>query len=329
MRRRPGLMIVAGGGVVQGAAIDDALTHYANRLRARGKALNTIKAYIADVVSLQVYLLTQGITLVGLVGRHNLEGWLDDCSAKGQSLRTQARRLTAVRGFLEHCRTEGWIRHKPEDGVAVSFRARRVTAPEMAELVRLVESIRVTGSVAKANVAAIRDRAMLRLALDSGIRISEAATLDVPGSSDTRYTVDLKRHLVHVLGKGGGDDTVAIEPATSRFIEAWLEVRPTIAKASETALFVSQRGRRFSRGGLHELILRRAEHAGLGHVHWHLLRHRRIGEIYEKCGAKVAQQHARHAQQSTTENVYGAHASKVAHEVVRAMAPLPTGGASQ
>jgi site-specific recombinase XerD len=328
MRKRPGLMIVGGGGVVQGITIDAALEHFTARLVARGKAVNTVKAYVADVMSLQLYLLTQGITLVGLIGKHNLEGWLDDCSDKGQSLRTQARRLTAVRRFLGHCRTEGWIRHEPEAGVAVSYRARRVTAPEMADLARMVDAIRVTGTQAHQNIVAIRDRAMLRLALDSGIRISEAALLDVPGAHDTRYTVDLKRHLVHVLSKGGDDETVAIEPATSKYIEAWLKVRPSIAAAGETALFVSQRGERFSRGGLHELIVRRAAAAGLGHVHWHLLRHRRIGEIYEKCGAKVAQEHARHAQQSTTENVYGRHAAKVAHEVVRAMAPLPTGSAT-
>lgn len=328
MSKRPGIVIVAGGSRVQGVELDFAIEHFAERLRKRGKAANTIKAYVADVVSLQAYLVTRGITLVGLIAQRELEGWLDSLDAAGQCRRTQARRLTAVRKLLGHCRTEGWMRrdYEPERDVHVSFRARRVTSPEMADLIKMVEAIKVTGSDAHANVVALRDRAMLRLALDSGLRATELVQLDVPADAHTQYTVDLKRLLVQVQAKGGDDETVAIDPTTVRMVEQWLTVRSKMVRDDCPALFVTNRGGRFTRQALYDMVVRRAAAAGLGHVHPHLLRHRRIGDIYEACGPKVAQDHARHAHQSTTENVYGRHAAKVSHQVVRAMCPLPTGG---
>lgn len=324
MKARAGIITLPGGTRLSAVTIDLAVEQFAARIRARGKAINTVKAYCADLADLQGFCATQGITLVGLISDRTLEHWLDDMTARGLERRTQARKLTAVRMFLKHARVEGWIQREydPAKEVRVSYKPARVIAPELDQLLEMIEGIAVVGDTSRADLAAIRDKAMLRLALDSGLRIGEVAALDMPGEG-AQFTVDLKRRLVHVPRKGGGVDTIAIDTPTCAVLERWLGVRERMAAPDSSALFVSQRGRRFSRAQLHVIVGKRGEQAGLKGLHWHLLRHRRIGQIYEALGGKVAQDHARHAHLSTTENVYGAHASKVSHQLIRERAPLP------
>ncbi len=301
----------------------DGIASYIERLRRRGRAANTLAAYQSDLTQYALYVDARGDSaLIGLQSQRQVSGWLDALSAEGVIERSQSRKLTVLRGFFRFARAEGWLGHDPTGDESVKFRAKRVIAPEMDALWLLVESI------PRATRNDLRDRAMLRLALDSAIRIGECAALDIPGVG-SQSTIDLPRKLVHVVGKGGDTETVAINDRTVRVVEEWLHIRPFAAVDGEVALFVSNRGRRMSRQGLHEMFKLRARGAGLSDLHWHLMRHRRIGQIYDTLGAKVAQAHARHANTATTENVYGHHGESTTRALIRNHADLDAGRLSQ
>ena len=317
MPRKVSGIIHAGGTRVRAVEIDAAIEHFLARLK-RDCRPNTLRAYGADVADFQAFFAGRGKSLVGLITEADVERWLDDMSARGCCARTLARRLAVLRRLCRHCKVEGWLSYDPTQDSKVRFRAKRVTAPEMAELLGMIDAIAPIGP------AALRDRALLRLTLDAGLRVGEVASLDVPaGQGGGAYTVDLERQLVHVPAKGAGDDTVCIDDTTVAMLRAWLAARGEVAKPDDTALFVSNRGRRFTRQGIHWLVRRRGEAAGLGELHMHLLRHRRIGDLLERCGTQVAQAHARHAHASTTQNTYGAHARQVLHNVIREQGGLP------
>lgn len=300
------------------SAIDmaDGIAHYLERLRRRGRAANTMKCYDGDLQQFLTHVrLRAECTLVALIATRSVSSWLDRMSAEGVSPRSQARKLTVLRCFFKFCKAEGWTGHDPTAGESVRWRARRVTAPEMGVLLAMVEGI------GRSNRIDRRDRAMLRLALDGALRISEVAGLDIPGSG-SQAVVDLPRRLVHITGKGGDTQTVAINDTTVRAVEDWLQARDGMAGEGVTALFVSTRGTRLSRQALHVVCKRRGEAAGLTEMHWHLLRHRRLGEVYEQLGPKIAQAHARHSSSSTTEAVYGAHSDSVTRALIRKHADL-------
>lgn len=303
-------------------AIDlrDGLAHYLDRLRRRGRAANTLAAYGSDLGQYVDYVQGRGdATLVALQSQRQVSGWLDALSAARVSERSQARKLTVLRGFFRFAQAEGWLGHDPAAGEGVKFRAKRVIAPEMDALHALVEGI------PRASRNDLRDRALLRLALDAAIRIGEAAALDIPGVG-SQSSIDLPRKLLHVVGKGGNTETVSINDRTVRFVEEWLQVRAYMARDGETALFVSARGTRVSRQQLHEICKARAKAAGLdAGFTWHMFRHRRIGEIYDALGAKVAQAHARHLHTSTTENEYGHHGASKVRNLIRSHADLDAG----
>ena len=298
--------------------LPEAVEHYLSRKSARGARPNTLRAYRAALLQFALFVrwLGQG-DRVCLLSHHQVSRWLDDLSARGLSPRSQAHRLTVLRGFVRHGVREGWLSHDPTQDEAVKFRAKRVVAPELDALLGLVDSI------PEATPLDLRDRAMLRLALDTGLRISEVASLDIPGAG-TQTAGDLRRQLVHPVGKGGDVETVPFNERTGRMLEAWLRERPGMARPGELALFPSQRGDRACRQTLHEVLKRRAGAAGLADMHWHLLRHRRISQIVATCGTKIGQQIARHASEVTTAH-YGRHENSVAFDLVRERADLDAG----
>lgn len=317
---RPDLRIVTPE-PIGAMTLPEGIEHYLVRRAARGAQPNTLRAYRSALMQFALFVrwLGQG-ERVALLSQRHVSRWLDDLAARGLSGRSQAHRLTVLRGFLRHAKREGWLHHDPAQDEQVKFRAKRVVAPELEQLHAMVESIGTERAID------LRDRAMLRLALDSGLRISEVASLDIPGAG-TQTSIDLRRQIAHVVGKGGNTETVPFNERTGRMVEDYLRVRHELAAPGELALFPTQRGKRPTRQALHEMIKRRAAAAGMPDLHWHMLRHRRISQIVATCGTKVAQQIARHASESTTGH-YGRHTDGVAFALVRERADIDAGRAA-
>lgn len=319
---RPDLNLVASFPTRQTAAmtVAEGIEHFLRRKATRGASANTVAAYRNDLGHFARFVqqLGQGM-LVATMSQWQVARFFDDQGALGMTLRTQARRLSVLRMFFRHAQQEGWIGHDPTQDEQIRFRARRVIAPELDQLHALIDGI------GREHLFDLRDRAMIRLALDCGMRISEVASLDIPGCG-SQTAIDIKRRIAHVLAKGGGIETLPFNDRTARMLEEWLQVRGDMARSRETALFVSLRGRRLCRQSLHVLLQRRAERSGLDGMHWHLLRHRRISHVIETCGDKMAQQFARHASLTTT-STYGNHANSVTAALLRERADLDAGRA--
>jgi site-specific recombinase XerC len=311
---RPDLHIVRSAGI-SAMELRAGIQHYLARKDARGARPNTIAAYASDLKHYADFAERLGHgTLVAVQSQRHIARFLDDQHAQGIKARTQARRLSVLRGFFKHAQREGWIGHDPTADEAVRFDKKRVIAPELDQLHGVVDAIPRTGPLN------LRDRALLRLALDSGMRISQCAVLDIPGVG-SEFTVDLSRGLAHTLGKGGDTETKALNDRTVRMIEEWLAVRSDVAAPGHHALFVSFRGTRLVRGSLHDICKKRGAAAGVPGLHFHLIRHRRGAMVIETCGDKVGQQFLEHASLATTSD-YGRHANNTTYALLRDRADI-------
>ena len=88
---------------------------------------------------------------------------------------------------------------------------------------------------------AARDRAVIRLVLDLGLRRGDLARLDLED-------IDREARTVWIRRRGRAQKECRLLPApTLAALDAWLAVRKTVAAANETAVFVGVSGRR-SRG---------------------------------------------------------------------------------
>jgi site-specific recombinase XerD len=290
------------------------IDHFIGHLRRRGLALNTQRAYQTDLLQFEAFVVRMGQgDLVALMSSRHVSRFLDDRSAAGDTLRTQARKLATLRSFFRHARREGWIGFDPCADERVKVPHQPTVAPEREQLHAVIAAIPAEGAIN------LRDRALLRLLLDAGARISGALQADVPGVL-TRTAVDLRRGLMHFINKGGAQETSPFNEATGHMLEAWLAVRHELAMPGVDALFVGRSGLRLSRGSAHHMIKARGAACGLD-LHSHLFRHARVRQVLEACGDKTAQQFAKHRSLATTSE-YGARALARAHGIVRSMADV-------
>jgi len=317
-------IITLAGARVAPVTIAQGFAHFLARMKGRDASASTLRGYGAALGDFCDFAETaERITLIGLVTERTVQHWLDRLGHRGLCARSQARMLSILRSFCRHCRVEGWLEHDPTRAIKVRIRRKRVIAPEHDVLQALIDSIPPEG------VLNLRDRAMLRLTFDAALRISEVCGLDVYDSlNPTRSFLDGKRLLVQVVGKGGDDEVIGINERTLAFVADWLAVRGKMAHAGETALFVSRRGTRLTRQMAHYRIKHWGARFGIPRIHWHLLRHRRIGDVIDKLGLDAGQFVARHASRSTTADVYGAHATEVVRTQVRRECDLDAGRAA-
>lgn len=118
----------------------------------------------------------------------------------------------------------------------------------------------------------IRNRAILRLIINTGLRVSEIVNLQ-------KRNVDLPGEMLRVVnGKGGKDRDVPILPEAIPYLEKWEKLRP-----EEFLYFVSYKNNPLKAQYLDQMIKRYAKKAGIQkRVYCHLLRHTYATEYYRQ-----------------------------------------------
>ncbi len=104
---------------------------------------------------------------------------------------------------------------------ALSARVKRVS-PKPQRVLSPADALRLLASFDTSTPAGARDLAMVALALDTGLRVSELVRLQV-------VDVDLSRRTLQVLVKGGKWGVAVFSEPTALYLSAWLAVRSPAA----------------------------------------------------------------------------------------------------
>jgi site-specific recombinase XerC len=119
----------------------------------------------------------------------------------------------------------------------------------------------------------LRDRAMIRLFLTSGLRLSELAQLDIDSISEEEHEDRMgNKHLVGtgtVVGKGRKERRFYFDEEAVAAIRVYLETR----RDNVDALFLSERSTRLSTRAIQHMLAVWCERLGIAHTHVHALRH--------------------------------------------------------
>jgi site-specific recombinase XerD len=110
-----------------------------------------------------------------------------------------------------------------------------------------------------------RDSAIMRLLMDTGMRISECAGLAIED-------VDLDDQTALVMGKGRKPRGCPFGAKTGQAIDRYLRLRRRHLHSASEALWLGQRGP-FSADGIDGMLRVRAEQAGVTGMHAHRFRH--------------------------------------------------------
>jgi len=239
------------------------LDAYLSHLKVeRGLSANTLDAYARDLGRFLGHLEREGRALdaldVGVVA-----GFLVAIAEEGLSGRSQARVLSALRGFFQFLLREKAIAADPGELVD----APRLTRPLPAVLSR-DEVLALLAAPRGDKPNRVRDRAMLHTLYAAGLRVSELVGLGLG-------EVNLESGFLTAHGKGDKRRVVPIGDLARDSIAVYLrEVRPRWARPAERALFLTARGKPMTRQAFWLLIKRYAREAGIAkEISPHKLRH--------------------------------------------------------
>jgi integrase/recombinase XerC len=267
-----------------------------------GRSANTRDAYARDLVHFASFAGTPSpaealahlLALPHGDANGALLAYRSHMAESGLTPATVNRRLSAVRSAVKLARTLGHTTWAPEiDGL--KLQSYRDTLGPGVDGTRAM----LTAAREQDAIKAARDVALIRLMFDLGLRRGEIAGLDLAD-------LDTAGRRLWIMGKGRTQkEARTIPEQTLAALQAWLDVRGSIAPTDEHAIFIGLAGpvlgKRITGRGLHHVIATLGKGVGIK-TRPHGLRHASITAALDANGGDVraVQQHARHANPQTT-----------------------------
>lgn len=222
---------------------------------------------------------------------HLLRRYVMDAHRQGSKPATVHRYLSSLRGFFACLVEAGELPNNPADGVRPPKQQRSL--PKSLSVDQVTS---LMAAPAQDDPLALRDHCMLELLYSSGLRLAELASLNVLDFESGGLEI-------RVQGKGSKERIVPVGSKARMALERWLRARPQLARGEESALFISQRGRRLSHRAIQQRLAAWAQQAGLDvRLHPHRLRHAFATHLLESSGdLRAVQELLGHANISTTQ----------------------------
>ncbi|CCH34324.1 tyrosine recombinase XerC [Actinosynnema sp. NPDC047251] len=277
-------------------ALDDYQRHLAME---RSLSPHTVRAYLADAVSLLVHLAggTTGDATVEAIDLAGLRSWLAAQHGAGASRTTLARRTAAARTFTAWAARTGLLADDPGPRLVAPRPHRTLPAVLRADQAKAAMSVAEVSAEAGEPVA-LRDQAVVELLYATGVRVAELCGLDLGD-------VDYSQRVIRVLGKGRRERTVPFGVPAERAVRRWVEHGRSslVSDRSQHALFVGARGGRLdprtARRVVHDVVGAVPETADIGP---HGLRHTAATHLLEGgADLRTVQELLGHATLATTQ----------------------------
>jgi site-specific recombinase XerD len=240
-------------------ALASHLRLYERHLRATNKADTTVYKYLLTARQLIAFLADAGMpTQASTVRREHVEAYIEHSLTEAKAS-TAATRYQALQVFFNFLVDEGEIPVSP------MARMRPPIVPD--EQTDVLDDGKLRALLATCDGKTFEDRrdeAILRLFIDTGMRLAELAGLRV---NDLDFDAD----VAVVLGKGRRSRGCPFGNKTALALERYLRERRKRARY-EDALWLGLKGP-MTASGIRQMVKRRGQQAGLGSIHPHQLRH--------------------------------------------------------
>ncbi|MGB8958689.1 MAG: site-specific tyrosine recombinase XerD [Candidatus Aminicenantales bacterium] len=257
----------------------------------KGLSPNTIQSYQRDIRKLVDTLKARRIPLVR-ISEDTLVRFIHGESQGGLSARSLARLISALRSFFRFLVLSGYL--KTDATTQLTTPSTWLALPKF---LTVAEAEALLQAPDEKKPRGLRDRAMLEVLYGSGLRVSELATLKTA-------EINLEDGFLVCRGKGGKERIVPLGRSSCRAIRRYLdEVRPLVDPDGREELFLSRRGRPFTRQGVWKLLRQHAAKAGLSaKISPHVLRHSFATHLLERgADLRSVQLMLGHSQITTTQ----------------------------
>lgn len=226
----------------------------------RQSSNNTVAAYSRALRKWENFALQAGLNPLEMT-QEGIAAFIKSLKELGSAGTTVAQTVAALRSWVNFRRLEG------ESG--------KLWTPQLPDKPAALPQVLTEGEVERLVAAAagdepidLRDRAMITLLAECGLRASEICSLR-PGD------INREERFFSVTGKGNKDRTVPFTPKVFHLLNQWLDVRQAWAGKAKLPLFITPKGRAMTRIDLWRMIRARGGRAGIAkaRLHPHVLRH--------------------------------------------------------
>lgn len=231
-------------------------------LNGAGLSPNTIRNY-TETLTFFYRWLGEPLDPADIQRRH-IDAWLAELRRQGQQPTSLATRYTGLRA---------WFRWLDEEGEIDDNPMARIKAPHIPEkptpILSEDELKRLFKALEGSSLEDRRDMAIIRLMLDTGMRVGEVASL-------TLDSLDLIHRLIRVQRKGGAVAEIPVGKKVARDLDRYIRMRrrdPRYANMPWLWVGVRRKYTRFAYGGIWQMIKRRGAQIGRPDMHPHQLRH--------------------------------------------------------
>jgi site-specific recombinase XerD len=247
------------------------VTSWQLALEAAAKSQRTVRSYTDSVKALHAFLIGQHMPAdVEGVGAEHLRAFL-----LAEERRTSA--VSAAVHFRNLRVFFGWLASEEErsnpnpmdriEGPKVNKKAKTFFSND--ELARLLKTCQ--GS----SFADRRDTAILRVLIDTGLRVSGLANLHYDPDDESHNDVFLTQRKLRIRLKGGDETWVPIGKKAAAAMDRYIRVRARHAQSSSPWLWLGVQGHNTAHmtdSGIRDMVGRRGEQAGIQNVHPHRFR---------------------------------------------------------
>ncbi|MBV8949415.1 MAG: tyrosine-type recombinase/integrase [Actinobacteria bacterium] len=231
-------------------------------LRAANRSPRTVETYMEAVRQFLAFIDGRGMpTVAAWVRREHVEAYILALQELGRKPATISNRFRALQQFWKFLVDEGEVTESP---------MRRMPSPQVPEQpVAVLAESQLRALLAtcadRKLFENVRDDAIIRLLVDTGMRRAECLGLAVDD-------IDFDHDVVLVMGKGRRPRGCPFGSKTARAVDRYLRMRSRHRDAHRRELWLARRGT-LNESGLATMLRRRGERAGIGKVHPHQLRH--------------------------------------------------------
>ena len=238
---------------------DDAARYLEWMEKERRAAPATVAAYRRDLTALADWASGYGIHEAAAADGAVLQAYFERLESERMPPRSRARAMAAVRGLYRFLCREGEL----PDNYAGDLRTPRPQR-EQARVLSRGELSRLLQAPEEKSRSGARDRAILALLGEAGLKASEAVALTIGD-------IDLRLDCVRVRGRGG-ERTAMFGAQAGEALLTYLQRERTrfLPQTGEARLdereplFVGETGEALSRQALWQLVRKYGERAGLG-----------------------------------------------------------------
>ena len=208
---------------------------------------HTLRAYAGDLRTFQEYMAAMDGSLTFFTADSDVvRSWVASLMDDGASPASVCRRLSSLRSFYGYLQLTGLQVLNPAAAVQGPKKRKRlpvfVKESEMNELIDEVPF--------GEGYASCRDRMILLLFYEAGLRLSELVALDVKD-------VDMGAAVIKVRGKRNKERFVPFAAELKEELAGYITERTAFAGVADGAMFLSMRGARISNSRVYRVVGKR------------------------------------------------------------------------